>query len=242
MNEFDVIIIGGGVTGTAIARELSKYKLHTALLEANIDIGAASTKGNGGVTHSGYDPKQGTLKAKINVKGTLMIPKLSKELGFKFINTGTMTLGFNDEDIPVLKSLYENGIRNGVPGLKLIGRDEILKIEEKANPNAIMALRAPTAGVVDPFELAIAFAENAYENGVEIYRNQKVIDITKEKGFFIIRTQNKEYKTNYIVNAAGVHGSDVANMVGIYDYEVKPRYGEILVVDKAIGRERRRYY
>lgn len=235
MNEFDVIVIGGGATGTAIARELSKFKLKAALLESNIDIGAAATKGNGGVTHSGYDPKAGSLKAKINVKGTLMIPKLSKELDFKFINSGTMTLGFKDEDIPVLKKLHENGIANGVPGVKLIGRDEILKIDKKANKDAIMALHAPSAGVVDPFELAIAFAENASENGVLIYRNQKVESIKKEKDIFIIQTQNKTYKTRFIVNAAGVHGSEVANMAGIFDYEVKPRYGEILLIDKAIG-------
>jgi glycerol-3-phosphate dehydrogenase len=235
MQEFDVIIIGGGIVGTAIARELSKFNLKAALLEANYDIAAASTKGNGGVCHSAYDAKNGTLKAKINLKGTLMIPKITKELGVRCLTSGTTTLGFDDDDLPILKKLYENGIANGVPGVKIIGRDEILKIDPLANPEAIAALRAPTACVVDPFELAIAYAENAYENGVEFYTNQKVTSINRDKNNFIINTRDNSYKTRYIVNASGVHGSDIAKMVGIQKYEVKGRYGEILIIDKAIG-------
>lgn len=237
MNQYDVIVIGGGVTGTAVARELSKFELKAALLEAKTDVGAASTKGNGGVTHSGYDAKAGTLKAKVNVRGTAMIPKLAKELNFKYINTGTTTLGFTEEDKIILKKLYENGLSNGVPKLKLIGRDEILKIDERVNKDVVMGLRAPTAGVVDPFELAIAFAENAAENGVPTFRNQEVKSIKKEDDVFIVKTQDKTYITKYIVNAAGVYGSEIANMVGIMDYVVKGRLGEILLVDKAIGFE-----
>ncbi|TDT61279.1 NAD(P)/FAD-dependent oxidoreductase [Fonticella tunisiensis] len=237
MLKFDVVIIGGGITGTAIARELSKFDLKAALLEANMDIASGTTKGNGGVIHSGYDPNPSTMKAKVNCKGALMYPKLAKELGFEYKNTGSMVVGFEDKDTEVLNKLYENGKKNGVPGLRIIERDEIFKIEPRVNRAAKYALYAPTAGIADPFEVAIAFAENASENDVKIYRNQKVVGITKNDEFFNITTQNREYQARFIVNAAGVYGDYIAKLVGIEDYEIKPRFGELLVMDKAIGFE-----
>lgn len=237
MQIYDVAIIGGGITGTAIARELSKYELKVALLESKMDIGAGSTKGNGGVVHSGYDPKHGTLKAKLNVKGSLMYPKLSKELGFSYKNTGSFVVAFYDDDLPRLNMLLDNGRKNGVPDVKIIGLKEMVKIEPKINPNAKYALYAPSAGIVEPFEVAIAFAENAAVNGVEIHRGQKILNIKKEKDLFYIKTQSCIYQANYIVNASGVYADKIANMVGIFDYVIKPRLGEVLVLDKSIGFE-----
>lgn len=231
----DIAIIGGGIVGTGIARELSRYKVDTLVIEKNMDIASGTTKGNGGVTHSGYDAKYGTLKGKLNVKGALMYKELSKELDFDYLPSGTLTIGFNEEELEILKGLLENGKKNGVPGVRLIEGEEIFKIEPKANPKAKYALHAPSAGVVDPYEVAIAFAENASENGVRFYRNNRVTSIEKEDEYHIIRTNHESFKAKCVINASGVYGSVIANMAGIYDYVVKPRWGELLIVDKQIG-------
>lgn len=231
----DIAIIGGGIIGTGIARELSRYKIDTLLIEKNMDIASGTTKGNGGVTHSGYDAKYGTLKGKLNVKGAIMYKELSKELDFDYLPSGTLTIGFNEDELEVLKSLLENGKKNGVPGVRLIEGEEIFKIEPKANPEAKYALHAPSAGVVDPYEVAVAFAENAAVNGVRFYRNNQVTEIKKEDEYYIIQTNHEIFKAKCVINATGVYGSVVANMAGIYDYVVKPRWGELLIVDKQIG-------
>lgn len=234
MEEYDLIIIGGGIIGCAIARELSKYKLKIALLEANEDIACGSTKANGGIIHAGYDPDPTSLKGKLNVKGNLMYPKLKKELDFKYVNKGSMVLGNNEEDLKILNKLLENGKKNGVPDLRILKEYEIKKAEPEINKNVKYALFAPTAGEVDPFEIAIAFAENACQNGVVIYRNQKVRDIKYDNHIFYVCTENKNYKANYLINCAGLYADKIANMVGIYDYKIKPRKGELLILDKSL--------
>lgn len=233
----DVAIIGGGIIGAAIARELSKYEIKTVVIEKNMDIASGTTKGNGGVTHSGYDAKHGTLKGKLNAKGALMYKELSEELDFDYLPSGTLTLGFNVEDLETLEALLVNGQKNNVPGLRLVYGEEIFRIEPKANPDAKYALHAPSAGVVDPYEVCMAFAENSAINGVEYYRGNKVLDILKEGDSFTILTEKNRFKTKYIINAAGVYGSVIAKMAGIEDYKVMPRWGELLIVDKQIGFE-----
>ena len=233
----DIAIIGGGIIGTGIARELSRYNVNTILIEKNMDIASGTTKGNGGVTHSGYDAKYGTLKGKLNAKGAVQYKELSKELEFEYLPCGTLTIGFNEEEHLVLKELLENGIKNKVPGVRIIEGEEIFKVEPKANPKAKYALHAPSAGVVDPYEVAIAFAENAATNGVEFYRNNKVLDIEKDGDDFIIITERNRFRAKCVINATGVYGSVIANMVGIHDYRVMPRWGELLIVDKQIGFE-----
>ncbi len=233
----EIAIIGGGIVGTGIARELSKYQLDIVLIEKQCDIASGTTKGNGGVTHSGYDAKYGTLKGKLNVKGALMYPELSKELDFDYRQCGTLTLGFNEDDLKVIEELLINGQKNNVPGVKIVKGEEIFEIEPKAHPKAKYALHAPSAGIVDPYEVAIAFAENAAENGVAFYRNHTVLDITKDEDEFLIMTDHNQFKAKCVINAAGVYGSVIANMAGIKDYLVKPRWGELLIVDKQIGFE-----
>lgn len=233
MAEYDVIILGGGIVGTSISRELSKYNIKLALIEANTDIGAGSTKGNGGVVHAGYDPKPDKLKAKLNVKGSAMYPELAKKLNFNYKNTGSFVVGFNDKDLSYLKGLLDNGKKNGVPGVEIINSEKIFDKEPNVSSKAKYALYAPTAAMVDPFDVAIAFAENASENGVEFFRNEKVISINKIDYGFLINTKKHSYKTKYIVNATGVRADEIANMVGIHDYTIKPRLGELLILDKS---------
>lgn len=234
MQDYDVVVIGGGIVGTAVARELSKYKIKTALLESKLDVGAGTTKGNGGVVHAGYDPAPSTLKGKLNVKGNLMYPKLSKNLGFNFKNTGSFVVGFNDDDLAYLKKLLENGKRNGVPNIRIISQDEMRKIEPNINPDAKYALYAPSAGIVEPFEVAIAFAENAFENGCEIFRGQEVVGIEKIGNDFVITTPKSQYRSRYVVNAAGVYADKIANMLKIHDYTINPRHGSLLIFDKSM--------
>ncbi|AND85613.1 FAD-dependent oxidoreductase [Clostridium tyrobutyricum] len=233
MEKYDLIIIGGGIVGCAVARELSRYRLKSALLEANQDIACGTTKANGGIIHAGYDPNPSSLKGKLNVKGSLMYPKLKEELNFKYENKGSMVLGYNEKDLEFLNKLLKNGKKIGVPNLKILKSHEIKDMEPGINKDVKYALFAPTAGEVDSFEIAIAFAENAAQNGVNIYRNQKVINIKYDNHLFYINTENKEYVSNYVVNCAGLYADRIANMVGIYDYKIKPRKGELLILDKS---------
>jgi len=235
MIHYDVIIIGGGITGTAIAHELSKYEIKAGLLERGTDIGIGATKGNGGVVHQGYDPKPGSLKAKINVEGANMYPRLSKELDFGMINPGLFVIGFGAADLDVLRYKRENGIKNGVKGLEIINVEQMRKKEPHLAENVTHGLFAPTTTVVDTFEVAIAFAENAKENGVDIFTRQNVSAIERIKNGFEIKTETNTFSCDYIVNAAGNHADEVAKLLDIYEYEMKPRHGDLLVLDKDLS-------
>ena len=174
MNQVDVIVIGGGIVGTNVLRVLSQYQLKTLLLEKNTDIASGVTKGNGGVVHSGYDAKHGTLKAKLNPLGASMYPELAKQLEFSYENKGTLTVAFTEEELETLKQLLANGLANNVPGLRIVDQAEMRSIEPQVNPEAIGALYAPSAGITDPYEVAYACAENAINNGAEVKLNQSV--------------------------------------------------------------------
>lgn len=233
MNHYDIIIIGGGITGTAIAHECSKYQLTAALLERGTDIGIGATKGNGGVVHPGYDPTPGSLKAKINVRGANRYPQLAKDLNFGIINPGIFVIGFSDADEAVLKHKLDFGIKNGVKDLAIIDAVQMRNREPQLATTARHALYAPTATVVDPFEVAIAFAENAKANGVEILTSQPVTAIKKRTdGNFLLNTPDQQFTCTYIVNAAGNHADDVARLAGIAEFQMKPRHGDLLVLDK----------
>ncbi|MGD9475061.1 MAG: NAD(P)/FAD-dependent oxidoreductase [Eubacteriaceae bacterium] len=232
MTKYDVIIIGGGITGSAIARELSHYKIKTALLEKGLDIGLGATKGNGGVVHQGYDPIPGSVKAKINAQGAKQYPQLSKELGFEISNPGLFVLGFGEADLKVLEHKLDYGIRNGIKEIRIVDKDTVKEREPHINPNVTHALAVPSTTVVDPFEVALAFAENAVDNGVSVFLGQAVKKIEKQGQDFLVSTETKSYTTRYIVNAAGNHADDVAKLAGIEEYQMQPRHGDLLVFDR----------
>ncbi len=231
----DVCVIGGGIVGTNILRVLSKYDVKSVLVEALPDIGAGITKGNGGAVHSGYDAKHGTLKAKLNVIGASMYAKLSEELDFPYQNIGTKTVGFNDEDRVVLEKLYKNGVKNKVPGLRIIEKEELLKMEPHVNPEATLALYAPSAGITDPYQVAYACAENAVDNGNEVYVNHKVIDIEKVDDGFIVITSKNKFHTKIVVNSAGVFGDVIGNMVDREQYKIIQRHGAMMIFERSLG-------
>lgn len=235
MVNYDVIIIGGGITGTGIAHELAKYDIKTALFERGMDVGIGATKGNGGVVHPGYDPHPGTLKAKLNPVGARMYPKLAKELGFDIRHTGTLVVAYSDQDLKKVDELLDNARVNGVEQVEKINAEQLQNREPFISHDALGALLAHTTTMIDPFEVAIAFAENAQDNGVDILTSHEVRGISKdEDGCFTVETAAGTYRSRYIVDAAGVHADDVAAMAGIHEYKVQGRHGNICVLDKEL--------
>jgi glycerol-3-phosphate dehydrogenase len=232
MARYDVVIVGGGIIGTAVARRLSCYRLKVALVEACPDLACGTTKANGGIIHAGYGAKHGTLKSRMNVIGNREYPRLASELGFKYKNTGSLVVGFGGGDSDYIHDLYINGKLNGVPGLEILDDNQARIIEPKINPEAKLFLYAPTAGMVDPFEVALALAENAVANGVEVYRNCAVTGIRTINGGFILHTGRGDFITRTVVNAAGIYADDIAALAGQRDLAIKARLGEMLVFDK----------
>ena len=181
MNNYDVIIIGAGVSGSAVARELSKYQLRTVVLDRNSDIGEGTSKANSGIVHAGFDAKPGTLKAKLNVEVSKMMPMLAKDLGIPFMQNGSMVVALSDEDIPHMQELYERGITNGVKDLRILTREVALSMEPNLSEDTKGALFAPTGGIICPFMLNIAMAENANVNGVEYFFNTEAEDLCRDQ-------------------------------------------------------------
>eukprot|EP00826_Nyctotherus_ovalis_P009716 TRINITY_DN1256_c0_g1_i10.p1 TRINITY_DN1256_c0_g1~~TRINITY_DN1256_c0_g1_i10.p1 ORF type:complete len:485 (+),score=-51.64 TRINITY_DN1256_c0_g1_i10:1024-2478(+) len=229
----DVLIIGGGVIGCSVARELARYNLKLILLEKTEDISNGQSKANTGIVHGGYDAKPGTLKAKFNVLGNKMFKDVVKELGVPYKNNGSLVVSFENGGREMLESLLNQGIENGVEGLKIIGKEELLKKEPGLNKSACEALFVPTGGIVSPYELTIAYAENAAENGVEFFRNKEVTNIKKEEdNTFSVYCGDKIFKTKCIVNAAGIYSGKINNMISKNKIEIIARRGEYYLLNK----------
>lgn len=175
----DIIIIGAGVTGCAIARELSRDQRKILVLERGSDVCVGTSKANSGIVHAGHDAKPGTLKAKLNLEGNLMMPQLAKDLDIPFVQNGSLVLCFDESQFEALEELYQQGLINRVKGLKVLDTKELLEMEPNLNPNVLKGLYAPTGGIICPFDLVLALAENAYANGVKFKFTQEVVGIEK---------------------------------------------------------------
>lgn len=233
---YDVAIIGAGVIGASIFRELTKFNLKVVILEKENDVAMGTTKANSAIIHSGYDPEYGTLMAKYNVKGNEMFEDLCKELSVPFKRNGSLVIAFDEEEMELIKKLYENGIKNKVKGLAILNKEEVLLKEPNLNDSILGALYAPTGGIVGPFEYTIALIENGIENGGEIKLSSEVIGIDKED-VFKINLKNKEVvKAKYIINAAGVYSDKIHNMICEKKFEITPIRGEYYVIDKNEGK------
>jgi glycerol-3-phosphate dehydrogenase len=233
---YDVVIIGAGVVGTGIARELARYKLNIAVLEAGSDVAVGSSGANSGIVHAGYDCKPGTLMARLNVQGNAMFDEISRELDVPFKRNGSLVLAFNEDDISQLELLMTQGIRNGVPDLQILSGEEVLEMEPNVSSDVIAALWAPTGGITCPYGLAIAMAENAADNGVEFYFEHRVEYIEKkENGVFRIVTSRRDFAARYIVNAAGINGDVISKMAGDDSFSIHPRKGEYCLYDRKWG-------
>ncbi|MBE5842328.1 MAG: NAD(P)/FAD-dependent oxidoreductase [Butyrivibrio sp.] len=232
----DVIVIGAGVSGCAVARELSRYDINVCVLEKCSDVCEGTSKANSAIVHAGFDAEEGSLMAKLNVEGNEMMDQLSKDLDIPFKRNGSMVVCVHKEELDGLKVLYERGVKNGVKGLKLLSKEEALELEPNLSGNVEGALLAPTGGIICPFELNIAMAENANVNGVEFRFNTEVEDIKKDAdGIWHIRTNNGEYKARYIVNAAGVYADKIHNMVSADKMHIIERRGDYCLLDKEVG-------
>lgn len=234
---YDIAIIGAGISGSAIARELSKYNLKTIVLEKGVEVCQGTTKANSAIVHGGFDAKEGSLKAKLNVAGNKLYPQLCKELDVEFKQNGSLVLAFNEEDEKHIKELYDRGIKNNVEGLKILSKEEVIKIEPNVNKNVISALLCEVAGIVCPFNLNVALMENAINNGVQLKLQAKVINIQKQEDCFDIKLSNNEnIKSKYVINAAGVYADKINNMIGGDEYYIIPRKGQYKVLDKSEGK------
>ena len=232
---YDVIIIGAGISGCTTARALSRYQLKTLVLEAQDDISCGATKANSGIVHAGYDCLPGTLKAKLNVKGSALFPKLAEELDIPFMVNGSMVLCFHENEHHILKELYERGQLAGVPDLVILTGEEAYKIEPNLAPGLHSVLWAKSAGIVSPYEAAIAFAENAAENGVEFLLETTVCKVISNDSGFTVETQKEVFSANVVINAAGVEAGNIHNFVaadrGIKEEFILPQRGEYYLLD-----------
>lgn len=234
---YDVCIIGAGITGAMTARKLAKYDVAVAVLEAAGDVAMGATKANSAIVHAGFDAEEGTLKARLNVAGCAMMPAETKELDVPFSMCGSLVCAYSDEEILHLEKLLARGNANGVPGLCIVGQDELREMEPNISPDAVAALWAPTAGIVCPYELCIAACENAAINGAEFYLNFCVNSITKEDGVFAISDGSNTVYARYLVNACGVHSDEIARIAGEQSFPIRiiPRRGEYMLLDRAEG-------
>ena len=233
---YDVIIIGAGVTGSAIARELSRYDANVCVLEKCEDVCEGTSKANSAIIHAGFDAEEGSLMAKMNVRGNEMMDQLAEDLDIPFKRIGAMVVCVQKDTLDGLQTLYERGVANGVKGMRILSKEEAMAMEPNLSDNVEGALYAPSSGIVCPFILNIAMAENAADNGVEFRFNTKVEQITKDDaGIWHLRTNNGEYKARYVVNAAGVYADVFHNMVSDKKIHITPRRGDYCLLDKEAG-------
>lgn len=233
---FDVAIIGAGVIGGMLARELSKYKLSVVLLEKENDVAMAASRANSGIVHSGYDPVPGTLKAKLNSEGVELLFQAARELHVPCKRNGSMVCAFSAEEEPLIHELYQQGQENNIPGLKILSGDEARAIEPYLSTAVTKVLHVTNAGIVCPYDLTIAAIGNAMDNGVQLIRNFKVSSISRENDVFTVTSANEDQiQCNYLVNCAGGYSDEVARMAGDDFFTIIPRAGEYMLLDKAEG-------
>lgn len=232
---YDVAIIGAGVVGGMAARALSAYDLKICILEKENDVAMGATKANSAIVHAGFDAKEGSLKAKLNVRGSEMMEQIADELGVKYKRNGSLVIGFNDEDKQTIQDLYDRGNANGVKNLQILSQDELKALEPNISDNAVTALYAPTGAIVCPYELTVAAIGNAMDNGAELKCNFAVTEIEENENGYIIKSDKDSIAAKFVINAAGLYSDEIAKMVGDSSFTVSPRRGEYMLLDKECG-------
>ena len=230
---YDVVIIGCGVVGASAAYELARYKLRVAVLEAAADIAAGTTKANSAIIHAGYDPEPGTLMARLNVEGNRLTGEICEKLQVPFKRVGSLVVAFSPEQLPTLRTLYDRGCNNGVPGLRLLSGEEARAMEPGLSEEVCGALLAPSAGIIDPWGFAIAMAETAVRGGVELRRDCPVTGIEDTGAGFVLHTPTGDVTARFVLNAAGVDADRVHEMLEPNDWQTLPSRGEYYLLDKS---------
>ncbi len=234
--KFDAVIIGAGVIGGMVARELSKYQLSVCLLEKENDVAMGATKANSGIIHGGYDPEPGTLKAKLNTQGVPLLYQAAKELNVHHKNNGSMVCAFGTEaEEATLEELYRRSFQNSIDCVKLISGDEARELEPNLSPSVSKVLHIPNAGIICPYDLTIAAVGNAMDNGVTLLRNFDVNYIQKETDFIVTSAEGETVSCTYLINCAGCGSDKIAHLAGDGFFEIIPRAGEYMLLDKVEG-------
>lgn len=234
---YDVAIIGAGVVGGMLARELSKYQLSVCILEKDNDVAMGASKANSGIVHGGFDPEPDTLKAKLNAEGVQKLFDAAYELNVPIIKNGSYVCAFGKDEEPAIKELYERGLKNKISGISIISGDEARKVEPNLSKKVTMVLDVPLAGIVCPYELTLAAIGNAMDNGAMLLRNFAVSKIEKEDDVFNITSAKGEVvKAKYIANCGGCYSDKIARMIGDESFKIIPRAGEYMLLDKSEGR------
>lgn len=233
---YDVLIIGAGIVGTTIARRLSRYQLSVCLVEKSNDVAMGSTKANSAIVHGGYAEANAKLKGRLCYKGRIQYEQLNNELHFGFRKTGSLVITTDENDLPKLTQMLENGKKNGLTDLKILNHDEIVSMEPNINPEVRYGLYCEGAGVCSPYEMAIAMAENAVHNGVDLFLFSEVMGIDKEKDYFVVHMNNRDFKARFVINAAGLYSDQVDQMVNNKTFSIRPRSGEYLLFAPGTGK------
>ena len=232
---YDIIIIGAGVVGGLIARALSRYKLNICILEKENDVAMGATKANSAIVHAGFDAKEGSLKAKLNVRGSEMMENICKELGVKYRNNGSLVIGFDDEDRKTVQALVERGKANGVKEVRLIEKEQLKALEPNISDNATCALYAPTGAIVCPYDLTVAAIGNAMDNGAQLKCNFKVTGIAAVDEGYRVTSKNDAVMGRIVINCAGAYSDEIAKMMGDDSFRIHARRGEYILLDKECG-------
>ena len=233
---YDVVIAGAGVIGGMLARELSRYELRVCLLEKENDVACGASKANSGIIHGGFDPEPGTLKAKLNAEGVEKLYQAAELLHVPHRRNGSFVCAFSQEEEPSVRALYERGLTNGITGMSLISGEEARKLEPNLSPAVTLVLDVPTAGIICPYELTIAAVGNAMDNGVELKLNFEISEIQQQDGVYTVTAADgQQVQGLYVVNCAGGYSDRISAMVGDESFQIIPRAGEYLLLDKAEG-------
>ncbi len=243
MNKYDIVIIGGGVIGTAIARELSRYELKIALLEKEQELAFGVSKSNSGIIHPGTQNHPDSLKGRLCVEGNRLIREVSQELGVDFQEVGELIVAFNKDDISHLMQLKQQAQLLGVPGLEIVDRVWLREREPSLNKEIVAALYAPTAGIISPYRLVYDLSENAIRNGLQVYTRTQVENIAvvsnhrrSQSGcLFEIATTGDSFCSDYVINAAGLYADTISRLVGIDNFKISARKGEEFLLDKKLA-------
>ena len=235
MKKFDVIVIGAGVVGALVAREMTRYTKSVAVLEKESDVAMGASSANSAIVHAGFDAKEGSFKARFNVRGSEMMEDVCSELGVKYKRNGSLVVAFEEGQLSALDELYERGVKNGVKEIRLISRQELLEKEPAISKKALGALFAPTGAIVCPYELTVSAIGNAMDNGAELFLENEVVSIEKCDELWHITTSNDTFASPIVINSAGLYSDSVSKMAGDNSFEVRARRGEYVLFDKKVS-------